>query len=85
VDALRARGLEVATGVLRADMAVELVNDGRDHPAGGVMRIEAVLGDITCEHTDAIVNAANSACSVAAVSTARIHGAAGPATAGRVP
>lgn len=28
VDALRARGLEVATGVFGADMAVELVNDG---------------------------------------------------------
>ena len=27
-DALRARGLEVATGVFGADMAVELVNDG---------------------------------------------------------
>ena len=27
VDALRARGLEVATGVFGADMAVELVND----------------------------------------------------------
>ena len=35
VDALRARGLEVATGVFGADMAVELVNDGPgDHPAG---------------------------------------------------
>ena len=28
VEALRARGLEVATGVFGADMAVELVNDG---------------------------------------------------------
>ena len=28
VDALRARGLEVATGVFGAEMAVELVNDG---------------------------------------------------------
>lgn len=28
VDALRSRGLEVATGVFGADMAVELVNDG---------------------------------------------------------
>jgi D-tyrosyl-tRNA(Tyr) deacylase len=28
VSALRARGLEVATGVFGADMAVELVNDG---------------------------------------------------------
>jgi D-tyrosyl-tRNA(Tyr) deacylase len=28
VDALRARGLRVATGVFGADMAVELVNDG---------------------------------------------------------
>ncbi len=28
VDALRARGLTVATGVFGADMAVELVNDG---------------------------------------------------------
>ncbi|WP_029290842.1 D-aminoacyl-tRNA deacylase [Cellulomonas sp. HZM] len=28
VDALRGRGLEVATGVFGADMAVELVNDG---------------------------------------------------------
>ena len=28
VAALRARGLEVATGVFGADMAVELVNDG---------------------------------------------------------
>jgi D-tyrosyl-tRNA(Tyr) deacylase len=28
VDALRARGIEVATGVFGADMAVELVNDG---------------------------------------------------------
>jgi D-tyrosyl-tRNA(Tyr) deacylase len=28
VDALRARGAEVATGVFGADMAVELVNDG---------------------------------------------------------
>ena len=28
VDALRARGLEVATGVFGADMAVDLVNDG---------------------------------------------------------
>lgn len=28
VDALRARGVEVATGVFGADMAVELVNDG---------------------------------------------------------
>ena len=28
VDALRARGLEVATGVFGADMTVELVNDG---------------------------------------------------------
>jgi D-aminoacyl-tRNA deacylase len=28
VDALRVRGLEVATGVFGADMAVELVNDG---------------------------------------------------------
>lgn len=28
VDGLRARGLEVATGVFGADMAVELVNDG---------------------------------------------------------
>lgn len=28
VDALRARGIEVATGVFGADMSVELVNDG---------------------------------------------------------
>ena len=28
VAALRARGLEVATGAFGADMAVELVNDG---------------------------------------------------------
>ena len=28
VDALRARGVRVATGVFRADMQVELVNDG---------------------------------------------------------
>ncbi|WP_258725794.1 D-aminoacyl-tRNA deacylase [Cellulomonas sp. NS3] len=28
VEALRARGIEVATGVFGADMAVELVNDG---------------------------------------------------------
>ena len=28
VSALRARGLEVATGAFGADMAVELVNDG---------------------------------------------------------